>query len=101
MGDVLKDKKGTKRLARDSTTSKKGTTPVSSMAQPAPVDQPTFDKLHVIQKDWAQREWIEAVNGSLKKIVDFLNKFGSFPYSTINLNNSKQTQFYEVYFKFF
>jgi hypothetical protein len=30
-----------------------------------------------IQADWEQREWIEGVNTNLKKVVEFLNKFGA------------------------
>lgn len=35
-----------------------------------------------IQQDWANREYIEVITGSIKKITDFLNSFG-------NLSNSK------------
>ncbi len=31
-----------------------------------------------IQTDWEQREWIEGVNTNLKKVVEFLNKFGAY-----------------------
>lgn len=44
----------------------------------APVQQESFDKLDVVQKDWVERDWIDAVNASMKKVVDFLNKFGIF-----------------------
>jgi hypothetical protein len=29
-----------------------------------------------IQQDWANREYIEVITGSVKKITDFLNSFG-------------------------
>lgn len=35
-----------------------------------------MDKTH-IQKDWEQREVIENVSVNIKKIADFLNKFGN------------------------
>jgi hypothetical protein len=59
------------------------------MPSPAPVDNAAFDKLHIIQKDWAQREWIEAVNGSMKRIVDFLNKFGMLSNVTLDVHYSQ------------
>ena len=31
-----------------------------------------------IQQDWANREYIEIITGSIKKIADFLNSFGNF-----------------------
>jgi hypothetical protein len=37
-----------------------------------------MDKTH-IQKDWEQREVIETVSVNIKKIADFLNKFGKHP----------------------
>lgn len=30
----------------------------------------------VIQQDWANREYIEVITVSIKKITDFLNSFG-------------------------
>lgn len=30
-----------------------------------------------IQQDWANREYIEVITGSIKKISDFLNSFGN------------------------
>ena len=30
-----------------------------------------------IQQDWANREYIEVITGSIKKITDFLNSFGT------------------------
>jgi hypothetical protein len=29
-----------------------------------------------IQQDWANREYIEVITGSIKKITEFLNSFG-------------------------
>lgn len=31
-----------------------------------------------IQQDWANREYIEVITGSIKKISDFLNSFGKY-----------------------
>lgn len=31
-----------------------------------------------IQQDWANREYIEVITTSIKKITDFLNSFGGF-----------------------
>lgn len=31
-----------------------------------------------IQQDWANREYIEVITGSIKKITDFLNSFGNY-----------------------
>lgn len=31
-----------------------------------------------IQQDWANREYIEVITASIKKITDFLNSFGEF-----------------------
>ena len=31
-----------------------------------------------IQQDWANREYIEVITCSIKKIADFLNSFGKF-----------------------
>lgn len=33
-----------------------------------------------IQQDWANREYIEVITGSIKKITDFLNSFGKYFY---------------------
>lgn len=30
-----------------------------------------------IQQDWANREYIEVITASIKKITDFLNSFGN------------------------
>lgn len=37
-----------------------------------------------IQQDWANREYIEVITGSIKKITDFLNSFGKFAYIKYN-----------------
>lgn len=34
-----------------------------------------------IQQDWANREYIEIITGSIKKIADFLNSFGKSFYN--------------------
>lgn len=31
-----------------------------------------------IHQDWANREYIEVITSSIKKIADFLNSFGGF-----------------------
>lgn len=36
-----------------------------------------------IQQDWANREYIEVITGSIKKITDFLNSFGNDSNSAI------------------
>lgn len=38
-----------------------------------------------IQQDWANREYIEVITGSIKKITDFLNSFGNLPSSPADL----------------
>lgn len=40
----------------------------------AGVNRETIQKQ--IQQDWANREYIEVITGSIKKITDFLNSFG-------------------------
>ena len=37
-----------------------------------------------IQQDWANREYIEIITGSIKKISDFLNSFGNKILSILN-----------------
>ena len=37
----------------------------------------------MIQSDWGNREYIEIITGSIKKISDFLNSFGIFSISTL------------------
>lgn len=32
-----------------------------------------------IQRDWEQREFIEDVTVSVKKVTEFLNRFGTWP----------------------
>lgn len=46
-------------------------------SRPTPTNTGAQGKSY-IQVDWEQREWIENVNNNLKKVVDFLNKFGRF-----------------------
>jgi hypothetical protein len=60
----------------------KTSTPTSASTPAAPRDPqpPNVDamaNLSSTQKDWLQREWIEHVNLDLKKIVEFLNIFGT------------------------
>jgi hypothetical protein len=43
----------------------------------APLKRAAPGSKSYIQADWEQREWIEGVNTNLKKVVEFLNKFGA------------------------
>ncbi len=43
----------------------------------APLKRTAPGSKSYIQADWEQREWIEGVNTNLKKVVEFLNKFGA------------------------
>lgn len=45
-----------------------------------------------IQQDWANREYIEIICGSIKKISDFLNSFDSSCREKIALLNEKLTK---------
>lgn len=38
-----------------------------------------------IQQDWANREYIEVITGSIKKITDFLNSFGNYSPKYLNI----------------
>jgi hypothetical protein len=40
-----------------------------------------------IQQDWANREYIEVITESIKKIADFLNSFGMYQLILILSNN--------------
>ncbi|XP_043513115.1 probable protein BRICK1-B isoform X1 [Frieseomelitta varia] len=44
-----------------------------------------------IQQDWANREYIEVITGSIKKITDFLNSFDMSCRSRIAVLNEKLT----------
>ncbi|XKL61383.1 hypothetical protein PGB90_008440 [Kerria lacca] len=44
-----------------------------------------------IQQDWANREYIEVITGSVKKITDFLNSFDMSCRSRIAVLNEKLT----------
>lgn len=46
----------------------------SSTPSSVVVVQEDFQKQ--IQQDWANREYIEVITGSIKRICDFLNSFG-------------------------
>jgi len=41
-----------------------------------------------IQQDWANREYIEVITCSIKKIADFLNSFGKFCSSDVPTNGA-------------
>lgn len=38
-----------------------------------------------IHQDWANREYIEVITASIKRITDFLNSFGKNVHAIINL----------------
>jgi len=40
-----------------------------------------------IQQDWANREYIEVITGSIKKITDFLNSFGELICTTLKVQS--------------
>ncbi|RWS25395.1 putative protein BRICK1-B-like protein [Leptotrombidium deliense] len=44
-----------------------------------------------IQQDWANREYIEVISGSIKKITDFLNSFDMSCRGRIALLNERLT----------
>ncbi|VVC40516.1 probable protein BRICK1 [Daktulosphaira vitifoliae] len=44
-----------------------------------------------IQQDWANREYIEVITGSIKKITDFLNSFDMSCRSRLAILNEKLT----------
>ena len=41
-----------------------------------------------IQQDWANREYIEVITGSIKKITDFLNSFGKIKNNSFIKSNA-------------
>jgi len=45
-----------------------------------------------LQQDWANREYIEVITGSIKKITDFLNSFDTSCRSRLATLNSKLTE---------
>lgn len=42
-----------------------------------------------IQQDWANREYIEVITGSVKKITDFLNSFGDYHFLIHSAYNAR------------
>lgn len=48
--------------------------PQQQQIVPRPPINEDFQKQ--IQQDWANREYIEVISGSIKRIADFLNSFG-------------------------
>ncbi|KAH9503747.1 putative protein BRICK1-B [Bulinus truncatus] len=56
------------------------------MAHQQPVHQ------RPLQQDWANREYVEVITGSIKKITDFLNSFDTSCRSRLALLNQKLTQ---------
>lgn len=51
----------------------------------AAVQRETIQKQ--IQQDWANREYIEVITGSIKKITDFLNSFGERISTTLKVQS--------------
>ncbi|XP_060593480.1 probable protein BRICK1-B [Ruditapes philippinarum] len=58
---------------------------MSSGQQPNAIQKP-------IQQDWANREYIEVITCSIKKIADFLNSFDTSCRSRLATLNEKLTQ---------
>lgn len=58
-----------------------------------------------IQQDWANREYIEVITGSIKKITDFLNSFGKvtcrFPKLVFVYSLMYLLDFWDIYPKYF
>jgi hypothetical protein len=83
MSDAPKKKTGKKGAASKKKKGTKDPGPAPSGAAPGPNKDPqppaieSMARLDSVQRDWVQREWIEHVNLDIKKIVDFLNKFGT------------------------
>ncbi|XP_005093794.1 probable protein BRICK1-B isoform X2 [Aplysia californica] len=59
---------------------------MASHQQPPPVHQ------RPLQQDWANREYIEVITGSIKKITDFLNSFDTSCRSRLAVLNQKLTE---------
>lgn len=59
-----------------STEKKKTKKSKSSKQKERAVDPLAGSGIPPIQADWVQRDWIEEVNTNMKRIVDFLNRFG-------------------------
>lgn len=47
-----------------------------------------------IHQDWANREYIEVIANSIKKITAFLNSFGKFHKNAIDLPEKGSLQFH-------
>ncbi|BFZ08212.1 hypothetical protein BsWGS_11251 [Bradybaena similaris] len=45
-----------------------------------------------LQQDWANREYVEVITGSIKKITDFLNSFDMSCRSRLAVLNQKLTE---------
>jgi hypothetical protein len=56
-----------------------------SIFRMAAVHRETIQKQ--IQQDWANREYIEVITGSIKKITDFLNSFGELICTTLKVQS--------------
>ncbi|CAL1538549.1 unnamed protein product [Lymnaea stagnalis] len=58
---------------------------MASHQQPAVHQRP-------LQQDWANREYVEVITGSIKKITDFLNSFDTSCRSRLAVLNQKLTE---------
>jgi len=83
MADTAAKKKSTSKGDKKSSKSSKGKSkdaaqPAAPTSKAVEPQAPSVDKLPTlpVQRDWAQREWIEHVSLDLKKITEFLNRFG-------------------------
>ena len=60
-------------------------TQITTGLRMATVHRETIQKQ--IQQDWANREYIEVITGSIKKITDFLNSFGELICTTLKVQS--------------
>lgn len=65
------------------TEKKKSKKSKGSKSKEKAVDALAGSGLPPVQSDWVQRDWIEDVNSNMKRIVDFLNRFGTTLYSNL------------------
>jgi len=84
-----KSKSGSKKSSKHSSRSKSSKdAPAQARVQqnrvePTPPQLDKMSNLAPVQKDWIQREWIEHVSLDIKKITEFLNKFGTQIFNTL------------------
>lgn len=53
-----------------------------------------------IQQDWVNREYIEIITISIKKITDFLNSFGKLHKKCVTTNINKSSTFLRLILSF-